>query len=116
MQLNVQARPFKLTPALEASVVRSLKTVESRFGEHINRVMVRMDDINGQRGGVDKRCRIVIDANSHQTVVAEALSEDMYQSILQAAKRAESALNRSLRRRREAYAPTVSFTQGEATE
>lgn len=116
MQLNVQARPFKLTPALEASVVHNLKTVEDRFGEHINKILVRMDDINGHRGGIDKRCRIVINANSRQTVVAEALSEDMYQSISKAAKRAESALNRSMRRRREAYAPKVSFTQKEETE
>ena len=107
MQVNAQARPFKLTPALQDSVMRSLSTVERRFGDRIKKVTVRMDDINGHRGGVDKRCRIVIDARPRQTVVVEALSEDMYQSISQATKRAESALGRTLRHRRKVNVPLI---------
>ena len=104
MQLNVQARPFKLTPALEASVAHNLSAVESRFGDRIRKVTVRMDDINGDKGGIDKRCRIVIDAQPRHTVVAQALTEDMYQSISVAARRAETALTRSLQRSRRSAA------------
>ncbi len=100
MQIDMQARPFEITPAMEARVARHLRAIESRFGERIGQVLVRMDDINGERGGVDKRCRIVIEAIPRQTVVAEALSADMYASISQAARRAETALSRTLQRRR----------------
>jgi putative sigma-54 modulation protein len=115
MQINVQSRPFKLTPALKASVSSHLSGVESRFGSRIGNVLVRMDDINGSRGGVDKRCRIVIDARPRQTVVAEALSADMYESISIAARRVEAALQRALSRGRKSK-PLISNQQPKTTQ
>ncbi|MFT5063785.1 MAG: putative sigma-54 modulation protein [Gammaproteobacteria bacterium] len=116
MQLDVQSRPFKLTSALKASVSRSLSGIDERFGERVNKVIVRMDDINGKRGGVDKRCRIVSDLKAQQTVVAEALSNDLYQSISIAARRAKAALRRNVNRARtlKVAPPQVSLVNPEA--
>ncbi|MDX1497623.1 MAG: HPF/RaiA family ribosome-associated protein [Salinisphaeraceae bacterium] len=103
MQVDIQARPFKLTGGLKHAVRNSLKPLRKRFGDALHRVQVRLDDINGKRGGIDKQCLIVVDAGQRQTVVARALSEDLYQSISMAGQRAERALARNMGKRR-AYA------------
>ena len=100
MHIDIQARPFKLTSGLRHAIKNSLRPMHRRFGDALQRIQVRLDDINGQRGGIDKQCLIVVNAGQRQTVVARALSEDLYQSISLAGQRAERALARNIGRRR----------------
>lgn len=91
MHIDIQARSFSLTTALGGAVTRSIKPLQRRFGSRLRRIRVRLSDVNGQRGGTDKRCLIVVEGSRRKKVVAQALSSDMYQAITQAGRRAEQA-------------------------
>lgn len=102
MQVDIQARPFKLTGGLQNAIGKCLRPLKRRFGHSLHKIQVRLDDVNGDKGGIDKRCLIVVEAHPRQTVVAHALSDDMYQSIALAGHRAERALSKRSPRRRKA--------------
>jgi len=63
--------------------------------------VVRLSDINGPRGGNDKRCRIKVPLAGRQDVVIEDTEADLYVAIDRAADRTERALARRLERLRE---------------
>ena len=55
MQIEIHAHDFLLTEGLRAHVERRFQFAMSRFQNYVLRVSVRLSDINGPRGGVDKR-------------------------------------------------------------
>ena len=54
MQINIQAKSFSLTNALRSHIQRRLRFTLTSSADYIQRVMVRLSDINGPRGGSDK--------------------------------------------------------------
>lgn len=59
MRIHVCSRGFELTDALRAHAERRLLFPVGRSGRRVQSVMLRMDDVNGPRGGADKRCQTV---------------------------------------------------------
>jgi ribosomal subunit interface protein len=81
MRLEQTARVFKLTDAIRHHVRRRVDFAIGRFATRISRVTVRLSDVNGPRGGVDKECRIHVRLDGHGPIVVTELAEDMYASI-----------------------------------
>jgi ribosomal subunit interface protein len=104
MQTDVQSQGFSLTECLNNYVVKRLAYGLSRGDEAITRITVRLSDINGPRGGPDKRCLIEVRLKASPTVVVEDVETDLYVAIDRAVDRAGRALTRQLARRR-GYAP-----------
>lgn len=100
MQIEIQAVKFELTDALRAHVQRRLHFALSRFEGRIARAIVRLSDLNGPRGGVDKDCRLQIRLHGLPDVVVEDTEADLYVAISRAADRAGRTLDRRLRRAR----------------
>jgi len=101
MQIDIQARNFTLTDALRGHVERRLGWALSSRDEYIQRVTVRLSDINGPRGGEDKCCRIQVILPQLPDVVIEDTEEDMYNAIDRAADRAGRTVGRRLTRQRD---------------
>ena len=101
MQIDIQARIFSLTNALRDHIKRRLGFALSTKDEHIQRVMVRLSDINGPRGGEDKCCHIQIVIPHLADVVIEDTEADMYAAIDRAADRAGRTVGRRLARQRD---------------
>ena len=99
MQIKIQARSFSLTSALQSHVHRRLRFALTSGADHIQRVMVRLTDINGPRGGRDKRCHIQVVLEGMPDVVIEDTKSDLYAAISRATARVSRAVSRSLRRR-----------------
>lgn len=98
MNIAIQSNGLVLTESLRAYVYRRLETA---LGWALTRRMaVWLSDINGPRGGRDKRCKIQISLDHGKTVVIEDTEEDMYATIDRAAERADRALARRLARGR----------------
>jgi hypothetical protein len=74
----------------------SLATASDR----IDTVSVRLTDINGTRGGVDKRCRVVILLRHLQAIVVDAVHPDLYVAADDAIGRAKQSVWRHIKRRR----------------
>ena len=94
MQINIQSRGFSLTDALHDYTQRRVHFAMSNSSDHINRVVVRLSDINGPRGGADKCCRIQIVLSGIPDVVVEDTEVDMYAAIDRAIDRARRTVKR----------------------
>jgi hypothetical protein len=60
MRINACALSFELTPAIARHVEGRLRLSLATASEQIDVVLVRLWDINGTRGGTDKRCQVVV--------------------------------------------------------
>lgn len=114
MRLDIQARGFDLTEGLRGHTERRLQFALNWASHDVRTVSVRLFDINGPRGGSDKRCRIQIPLSGGQDVVIEDTQSDLYVAIDRAADRTERALARRLERLRENRLERI--TTDEATD
>lgn len=71
-----------------------------KFAPRIQRVSVRLIDVNGPKGGVDTACRIKVVLNGLKSVVVEEVAEVLHEAIDRAAHVAERAVRRALGRSR----------------
>lgn len=96
MKMRVTARGVELTTELKDYVTRRVHFGLGRFGGRIKSLSVRLADINGPRGGVDKCCRITVDAGLSQNVIVRERQETIHASVALAVERVERALERQL--------------------
>ena len=101
MRIDIQSRGFDLTEGLREHTERRLQFALNWASHDVRTVSVRLFDINGPRGGNDKRCRIQIPLSGGRDVVIEDTESDLYVAIDRAADRTERALGRRLERLRE---------------
>ncbi|HET6655708.1 MAG TPA: HPF/RaiA family ribosome-associated protein [Gammaproteobacteria bacterium] len=71
-----------------------------KFDEVVERTSVRIEDINGPRGGVDKRCRIKVVLSGFPSVVVEEQHYSPKAAIDGALDRAERTVWRTVQRGR----------------
>jgi ribosome-associated translation inhibitor RaiA len=83
-----------------AHVRRKLGTKLGKFVRSIERVSVRVEDVNGPRGGVDTACRIKVVLSGLPSVVVEEQSASLHAAIDRSFSRTERAVRRSVQRRR----------------
>ena len=100
MQIEIQARNFSLTRAMRVHIERRLGFTLSTCYRHVRRILVRVSDINGPRGGNDKRCHLEVMLPGQAVVVVDT-EADLYLAINRAASRAGRTVMRQLRRRRD---------------
>lgn len=94
MKLEVRTSNLQSSPSLEAHVVRKLEMSLRRFSARIERVLVRLADVNGPRGGADKRCRIAASLSGGPSVIVEATHPNVYVAITHAAARLHAQVAR----------------------
>jgi putative sigma-54 modulation protein len=96
MKLELRTSNLQSSPSLEAHVVRKLDFALRRFAGRIERVLVRLADINGPRGGQDKRCRIAASLSGAPSVIVEATHANAYVAITHAAARLHAQVARMI--------------------
>ncbi len=103
MRIDIQAQGFELTDGLRDHTERRLRFALSWADHYARKVSVRLTDINGSRGGNDKRCHIQIPLPGIPGVVIEDTESDLYVAIDRAIDRAERAVVRRVGRLREQH-------------
>lgn len=98
MQIDIQSRGFSLTDALHGYSQRRVLVAMAYASGHVNRVVIRLSDINGPRGGADKCCRIQVALAGIPDVVVEDTEVDMYDAIDRAVDRAKRTVVRKVDR------------------
>lgn len=101
MEIEIQAQGFAVTGELRAHVAKRLEAALAPFKRHVRRVVARLGDENGPRGGYDKTCRIGVSVGGAPDVFAADTRPDLYAAIDCAADRLAAALARRLNRRRD---------------
>ena len=111
MHIDIQARGFELTDGLREHTMRRLSFATDWARDEVRRVTVRLSDINGPRGGEDKRCLIQIPLAGRTDIVIDELDSDLYVAIDRVAERAGRTLDRRLSRSRQFTALSLSRKQ-----
>ena len=101
MQIDIQARQFSLTTALRNHAQRRIRFALACCDDRIKQVVMRLSDINGPRGGADKRRHLQVMLTGLPDVVVEDTEADLYIAINRATDRAGRTVGRRLARQRD---------------
>ena len=99
MFIDTRAMGFRLTDAIQTHAESRVARALGFASQCISRVVTRLEDVNAERGGVDKRCQIVAFVSGQTPVVAQDVKTDLYAAIDVAAARLRTAVLRQLKRR-----------------
>lgn len=98
MEIQIKSTGLPAAQKLRQHASQRLQAALGRCGHIVQRVSVRLSDINGPKsGGADKLCRIVIQMKS-RSVVLEELGADMSRVIDRVAERVHLTVARQLDR------------------
>ena len=77
---------------------RRVRFVLRRLGWLVPRAEVQMSDVNGPRGGIDKRCQVELRTDGAGSVVVASVASDWRAALDKALAKAARFLMRALRR------------------
>ena len=109
MKIDLRFRGLELSDAFREHARRRVHLQMSRFGGAVHSVVVRIGDINGPKGGADKRCQVTLRGSGLGPLTTEDLSADVYSALDTALERAARAAGRDLERRRGARREHAAF-------
>jgi putative sigma-54 modulation protein len=92
---------MQLSRKLRRLVDRRVAFELSRFGRRVRSVTVSLEDLNGPRGGIDKRCAMQADLAPGGRVRVEKTDSEVRAAIGRTAARLAQAVVRVLERHRE---------------
>ena len=101
MHIAIHASGFDMTTALRQYTEQRLATALGWARLHMRKLAVSLSDINGPRGGIDKRCKIQVQLGNGREVIIEECEADLYAAIDRAAERADRAVVRQVERTRQ---------------
>ncbi|MBL8490961.1 MAG: HPF/RaiA family ribosome-associated protein [Rhodocyclaceae bacterium] len=99
MHIQIYAEDFDLTEGLRGHVAKRLAYALNHGRDIVSRIVVRLSDVNGPRGGVDKRCGIEVRLKGASTIAIDDTEADLYVAIDRAAERTGRTLDRRIARR-----------------
>ena len=100
MKTVIKSHDFTITQAMERFIQRKTRTMMSASQEQTERLVVRLRDINGPKGGQDKECSVEVTLPNFAPIVVKKRSSNAYASISQALKRASRITLRRIAKRR----------------
>lgn len=98
MRTDIRGHQLTISDALRTHIERRLHFALSRFGARILHVAVRLEDINGPRGGVDKQCQIVVALSGAGHVQVEVLDSECMNAVDRATDRIQGVVDREIER------------------
>ena len=114
MEIQIVASEFSLTPSLRERIERRLALAFNHLRGRVQRIVIRLRDLNGPRGGADKLCQVSVTMPGKPQVEIREVQEDMYLAIDGAVKRAAYRAMRLVMRKRENKGnPLLSNAPGE---
>lgn len=97
MQIIFESRDAQGGQMRELSVER-VRFALRRLSALVPRAKVQFSDVNGPRGGIDKRCQVELSAGAAGMVVITSLARDWRTALDRSLSRATRVLTRSLQR------------------
>jgi putative sigma-54 modulation protein len=98
MQFEIHGKDLPISGSLRRHIERRFCFALERFARRIKRVRVSVGDVNGPRGGVDKRCQVALVLMPSRTIVIEDWDADIYVAVDRVADKAGRHVGRRLKR------------------
>jgi ribosomal subunit interface protein len=100
MDMRMTGNNVSISAALKTYAERRLRSAVGTATQTFTEVEVRLCDVNGPRGGVDKECGIRVVLHEAGVIFVRASGEDAYATIDKAASRLRLAVARRVGRHR----------------
>ena len=100
MQTVIHSNDFALTGALNSFINKQAAKSMNACSTQVDRLVVRLKDLNGPKGGNDKECSVEVKLTNHAPIVVRKRSSDAYASIRKALGQASRTTLRKLKKRR----------------
>jgi putative sigma-54 modulation protein len=100
MEMVLRHKHVPVGQALRKYVAEHVNTAFGKFADRIQRVTIFLADMNGPRGGVDKRCNIAVQLAKGRTIRSGNTNTHLVAAVYFATDRAAHAVQRALERRR----------------
>jgi hypothetical protein len=87
MKVRIQQGKAGMQPGTEEAILERVHFALARLSHRIQTLQIRLDDLNGPRGGVDKRCVMEAVLAHHGRLVVEVSDEQVLAAVSRAARR-----------------------------
>jgi len=98
MKLELRAKGVHMTDGLREFIDKKLRVALGRFSHRVQRVRVRLTDINGPRGGEDIQCHIQAHLGRGGAVMIDETRGDAFAAVARASQRVSQYLSRHISR------------------
>ena len=98
MLIDTRAMGFSLTDGILGHVEARVDSALGPFSRWVLKATVRLEDVNADHGGDDKRCSIVVALRRHGVEIAEATNANLYAAVDEAANRIRRSVRRATKR------------------
>lgn len=103
MEFKVHGANIEVTDAITSHVHNRFTAALDHHERQVEDVTIRLEDINGPKGGVDMRCQATIHLRPGDMIVVDEVEDDLYAAISVAADRAKHVVSRKLDRIRDRH-------------
>ena len=98
MYLAIRSGQAGFTESVTDYCLQRLLMGLRRFEGRVGQVTVRLKDVSGPRGGIDKHCQVLVDVADVGQLVFNAVHSDLSRAIDRAIRRAKHGIARDVRR------------------
>lgn len=100
MQLGINDRQGGMNEEVSLKANRLLRFSLSRFGGVVSHVKTTFLDVNGPKGGIDKRCRITVKMKTSGLLVAQSDGVDYLEALSVCLDKITRVIRREIDKRR----------------
>jgi hypothetical protein len=112
MKIDIRALNERIQNSHREYIERRLCYALGRFGDRIQRVMVRLEDMNGPRGGLDKRCHMEARLPNRIVLVVDVRDVELEPAVSRAAERLARRVRDALTMRHDARKRGATYLRG----
>ncbi len=94
MKVDVRFVGLDASESLRDYTVRLVERKLNRLASYVHSVSVRIHDINGPRGGLDKQCSVTLRGRSFEPLSVRSIDSDAYAAVGAATHRLAHTLRR----------------------
>ncbi len=100
MQLQIHRQNIRLDQDQLEEIERRMMFALDQFDSWVVDASVHVEDVNGNKGGIDKACRVLVNLRSGKTIKVEDIDAELMAAVSRAADRLSNAVGREIEKKR----------------
>jgi hypothetical protein len=110
MEITIHTRSLELREEMRESILRRLTLMLDTFESRLESVQVMLEDTNGPRGGIDKRCTLTASTRGAGRVMVRASAPTWFTALHRGGGRLKYRLSQVLRQAQRPATETIRKT------